>query len=285
MQSFSRHLTYLWAVPPDHLPDPEEYDEMEPHYTDYIVPPYQPEYSTSPHSQVEHSFPHLMPFLENYKHEEKPTSPSSINITGSLSQSLSTNSDFSHSLSLSSSHPNLFVTPLSNSLPENASHCNGNSTGGGSDQIGLRIGSFPNLIPPSRTNYHDKARGLLPTFPIKGENTPTESEDDSDLSEGSDDDNAAGESGKRRSANASLPLSNDQQSKKTNMGTNQPKKRQRTSPSQLEVLEKVYQQEKLPSSELRKELAVKLKMTPRRVQVWFQNKRAKEKRMSISKIN
>jgi len=58
-----------------------------------------------------------------------------------------------------------------------------------------------------------------------------------------------------------------------------PKKRQRTTPEQLEVLEKVYEQEKLPGSDLRKELAVKLKMTPRRVQVWFQNKRAKEKRM------
>jgi len=59
----------------------------------------------------------------------------------------------------------------------------------------------------------------------------------------------------------------------------QPRKRQRTTPEQLEVLEKVYEHEKLPNSDLRKELAVKLKMTPRRVQVWFQNKRAKEKRM------
>jgi hypothetical protein len=63
----------------------------------------------------------------------------------------------------------------------------------------------------------------------------------------------------------------------------QPKKRQRTTPEQLEVLEKIYEKEKLPGSDLRKELAMKLKMTPRRVQVWFQNKRAKEKRIGISK--
>jgi len=61
--------------------------------------------------------------------------------------------------------------------------------------------------------------------------------------------------------------------------TPQPKKRQRTSPEQLEILERVYEQERLPGLDLRKELAQKLKMTPRRVQVWFQNKRAKEKRM------
>jgi len=63
----------------------------------------------------------------------------------------------------------------------------------------------------------------------------------------------------------------------------QPRKRQRTTPEQLEVLEKVYETEKLPNSDLRKELAAKLKMTPRRVQVWFQNKRAKEKRNTYQK--
>lgn len=63
----------------------------------------------------------------------------------------------------------------------------------------------------------------------------------------------------------------------------QPRKRQRTTPEQLEVLEKVYETEKLPNSDLRKDLAAKLKMTPRRVQVWFQNKRAKEKRMTYPK--
>jgi hypothetical protein len=86
---------------------------------------------------------------------------------------------------------------------------------------------------------------------------------------------------RRRTAISELPQIQEQQPKK--ISTIQPKKRQRTSPDQLEILEKVYQTEKLPGSDLRKELAVKLKMTPRRVQVWFQNKRAKEKRMGASK--
>jgi len=69
----------------------------------------------------------------------------------------------------------------------------------------------------------------------------------------------------------------------SNKQMNHPKKRQRTTPEQLEVLEKVYEKEKLPGSDLRKDLALKLKMTPRRVQVWFQNKRAKEKRVGVCK--
>jgi len=57
------------------------------------------------------------------------------------------------------------------------------------------------------------------------------------------------------------------------------KKRIRTTPDQLRLLEKTYEQEKIPSQSLREELAQKLGMTPRRVQVWFQNKRAKERRL------
>jgi len=300
---YSHHISYLWAPPPDFL-DQDQYDEMEQqNYPDtYYSSIYQPEYSTSPYSQVEEekSFPHLMPFLENYKHVDS-------NLP-SLSQSLSTaSSSLSTSRSLSSSHPPLFLTPLSSSLPETPSapqHCN--------DQLPPRFVSLPTIITQSRNNsslnhgpvsppsglgrphtvgsaYENCRRGLLPTAP-----PPTtavsllengESEDESEGSEISEDETM--ESSKRRSAIALLPLSDHHQpqqpgSKKT-VVTNQPKKRQRTSPSQLEVLEKVYQQEKLPSSDLRKELAVKLKMTPRRVQVWFQNKRAKEKRMSIAK--
>jgi len=60
------------------------------------------------------------------------------------------------------------------------------------------------------------------------------------------------------------------------------KKRIRTTPEQLRLLEKTYEQEKIPSQSLREELALKLVMTPRRVQVWFQNKRAKERRMRKS---
>jgi len=81
--------------------------------------------------------------------------------------------------------------------------------------------------------------------------------------------------GSKRKNNYDLTAMNDV--------TQQPRKRQRTTPEQLEVLEKVYEHEKLPNSDLRKELSQKIKITPRRVQVWFQNKRAKEKRMSYPK--
>jgi len=286
----THHIHYLWtpqSSSSDNFLDQDQYDdEMEQNYPDSIYSSiYQPEYSTSPYSRVEEekSFPHLMPFLENYKHvEPNPTS---------LSQSLSTNSSLSTSLSLSSSHPNLFLAPLSSSMPDNLSHSN--------DQLPPRFASLPSLINHARNNspittsvrphtvgtaYESSRRGLMPTnvslIEPGGGSGPADSEDESDGSDCSDDDTTEG---KRRSAIAVLPLSADQQQSKKTVVTNQPKKRQRTSPSQLEVLEKVYQQEKLPSSDLRKELAVKLKMTPRRVQVWFQNKRAKEKRMSIAK--
>uniref|UniRef100_A0A6B2LJU6 Homeobox domain-containing protein n=1 Tax=Arcella intermedia TaxID=1963864 RepID=A0A6B2LJU6_9EUKA len=60
------------------------------------------------------------------------------------------------------------------------------------------------------------------------------------------------------------------------------KKRFRTTPHQLQVLEKTYEADKMPSLALREDLAQKLGMTPRRVQVWFQNKRAKERRNTKS---
>eukprot|EP01124_Arcella_intermedia_P023499 TRINITY_DN3747_c0_g2_i1.p1 TRINITY_DN3747_c0_g2~~TRINITY_DN3747_c0_g2_i1.p1 ORF type:complete len:252 (+),score=55.01 TRINITY_DN3747_c0_g2_i1:258-1013(+) len=60
------------------------------------------------------------------------------------------------------------------------------------------------------------------------------------------------------------------------------KKRMRTTPQQLRILEKTYEKEKIPSLTLREELAAQLGMTPRRVQVWFQNKRAKERRIKKS---
>jgi hypothetical protein len=64
-----------------------------------------------------------------------------------------------------------------------------------------------------------------------------------------------------------------------------PKKRIRTTPEQLRVLEKTYERETNPSQSLREEIARKLGMTPRRVQVWFQNKRAKERRITKSMIS
>ncbi|OAG29336.1 hypothetical protein NEDG_01409 [Nematocida displodere] len=55
------------------------------------------------------------------------------------------------------------------------------------------------------------------------------------------------------------------------------KPRKRTSKEQLEVLEKTFETNIKPDAALRKALAGKLGMTPRSVQVWFQNKRAKVK--------
>ncbi|KAI5185095.1 hypothetical protein NEHOM01_0600 [Nematocida homosporus] len=55
------------------------------------------------------------------------------------------------------------------------------------------------------------------------------------------------------------------------------KPRKRTSKEQLEVLEKTFATNIKPDAALRKALADKLGMTPRSVQVWFQNKRAKVK--------
>ncbi|KAI5173130.1 hypothetical protein NEFER03_2099 [Nematocida sp. LUAm3] len=55
------------------------------------------------------------------------------------------------------------------------------------------------------------------------------------------------------------------------------KPRKRTSKEQLELLEQTFQTNIKPDASLRKALADKLGMTPRSVQVWFQNKRAKVK--------
>ncbi|CDH58597.1 predicted protein [Lichtheimia corymbifera JMRC:FSU:9682] len=50
-------------------------------------------------------------------------------------------------------------------------------------------------------------------------------------------------------------------------------KRKRASPSQLAVLNQVFNQTYFPSTELRNELGKQLGMNPRTVQIWFQNKR------------
>jgi hypothetical protein len=56
------------------------------------------------------------------------------------------------------------------------------------------------------------------------------------------------------------------------------KKRQRTSPDQLAILEQIFTTDKMPSQQTRVQLADQLGMSSRRVQIWFQNKRAKVKR-------
>jgi len=59
------------------------------------------------------------------------------------------------------------------------------------------------------------------------------------------------------------------------------KKRQRTSPDQLAILEQIFQTDKMPSQQTRVHLADQLGTSSRRVQFWFQNKRAKVKRGSV----
>jgi len=87
-------------------------------------------------------------------------------------------------------------------------------------------------------------------------------------------------SDEEQSSTSSEPSDDSEKPSKKHKGDT--KKRIRTTPDQLRLLEKTYEREKIPSQGLREELAVKLGMTPRRVQVWFQNKRAKERRMKKS---
>lgn len=49
------------------------------------------------------------------------------------------------------------------------------------------------------------------------------------------------------------------------------------------LLEKVYSMDPFPSMETRRELAKQLHVTPRQVQVWFQNKRQRERKVSRAK--
>ncbi|KAI7827377.1 homeobox domain-containing protein, partial [Kickxella alabastrina] len=53
--------------------------------------------------------------------------------------------------------------------------------------------------------------------------------------------------------------------------------RRRTTKEQLTLLEGTFKSTPKPSSELRKSLASTLGMTAREVQIWFQNRRAKQK--------
>ena len=56
-------------------------------------------------------------------------------------------------------------------------------------------------------------------------------------------------------------------------GTSIKTKRKRATPTQLSVLNRVFNQTFFPSTELRMELGKQLGMSPRTVQIWFQNKR------------
>ena len=62
------------------------------------------------------------------------------------------------------------------------------------------------------------------------------------------------------------------------------KKRQRTSPDQLAVLERIFKGNHTPDQETRQRLSKELGMTSRRIQIWFQNKRAKIKKIQQSEL-
>ncbi|KAJ2780151.1 hypothetical protein GGI15_003640 [Coemansia interrupta] len=59
------------------------------------------------------------------------------------------------------------------------------------------------------------------------------------------------------------------------------KHRRRTTKEQLELLEGTFKNTPKPSSDIRKALAQKLGMTAREVQIWFQNRRAKQKNLMM----
>jgi len=67
----------------------------------------------------------------------------------------------------------------------------------------------------------------------------------------------------------------------------QVKHRRRTSKKQFSILEKAFNENPKPNAATRRDLAEKLKMTVRGVQVWFQNRRAKAKaqRLKMAKKN
>ncbi|KAF9958962.1 hypothetical protein BGZ72_010563 [Mortierella alpina] len=58
------------------------------------------------------------------------------------------------------------------------------------------------------------------------------------------------------------------------------KRRRRTSRSQFKTLEKAFCENPKPNASTRRHLAQSLSMTPRGIQVWFQNRRAKSKQTS-----
>lgn len=60
------------------------------------------------------------------------------------------------------------------------------------------------------------------------------------------------------------------------------RKRSKTTPEQLSVLMEEFKREPMPNAATRQTLATRLEMTPRSVQVWFQNMRAKVKKTNAA---
>ncbi|KAI8971747.1 Homeodomain-like protein, partial [Mycotypha africana] len=63
------------------------------------------------------------------------------------------------------------------------------------------------------------------------------------------------------------------------------KKRKRATPSQLHVLNSVFVRTHFPSTELRMKIGKQLGMSPRTVQIWFQNKRQSRRTKEKSSNN
>lgn len=59
------------------------------------------------------------------------------------------------------------------------------------------------------------------------------------------------------------------------------RKRTHLSSTQVSVLECSFQENSLPDSSIRSRLAKKLSVSERTVQIWFQNRRAKQKKMKM----
>ena len=59
--------------------------------------------------------------------------------------------------------------------------------------------------------------------------------------------------------------------------------RRRTSRDQLDLLQSTFGENPKPSAQVRQSLAEKLQMSPRSIQVWFQNRRAKQKQKLTAK--
>ena len=64
-----------------------------------------------------------------------------------------------------------------------------------------------------------------------------------------------------------------------NYRPNEVKHRKRTTRAQTKILEEQFKSTDKPDAATRAELSIRLGMTPREVQVWFQNRRAKEKKL------
>jgi hypothetical protein len=62
-------------------------------------------------------------------------------------------------------------------------------------------------------------------------------------------------------------------------------KRKRASATQLETLKRVFRQTPFPTTECRRKLAKSLGMTPRSVQIWFQNQRQLSRNIMYSASN